>query len=54
MKRINNPCIGCGFDDPDYGCTCPSSDLWYACPLEPEPMPEDFLTEEELNGGVSL
>lgn len=43
-----NPCWGCGFYDSDSGCTCSSLDLWYACPLEPEPSPEDFMTEEEL------
>lgn len=39
-------CFACGFYDEDYGCTCPSLDRWYACPLEPEPKPEDFMTEE--------
>lgn len=27
-------CCGCGFYDEDYGCTCPHSDKWYACPIE--------------------
>lgn len=27
-------CRRCGFNDPDYGCICPSYDKWYACPLE--------------------
>ena len=26
-------CCNCGFND-DYGCTCPHSDKWYACPIE--------------------
>lgn len=43
----SNPCLGCGFYDCDFGCTCPSMDKWYACPLEPEPSPEDFMTKEE-------
>lgn len=44
-----NPCVDCGFYDSDMGgCTCPSVDKWYACPLEPEPSLEDFMTEEEL------
>lgn len=27
-------CYNCGFFDSDYGCTCPSLDMWYACPIE--------------------
>ena len=27
-------CKRCGFNDEDYGCTCPPSDMWYACPIE--------------------
>ena len=27
-------CMSCGFNDEDYGCACPSSDKWYACPIE--------------------
>lgn len=27
-------CCKCGFNDEDYGCTCPNSDKWYACPIE--------------------
>ena len=28
-------CCNCGFWNSDYGaCTCPSSDKWYACPIE--------------------
>lgn len=41
-------CLNCGFYDDDYGCTCSSLDKWYACPLEPEPPIEAFMTEEEL------
>lgn len=26
--------MSCGFNDEDYGCTCSSSDKWYACPIE--------------------
>ena len=30
-------CSKCGFWDSDYeGCTCPSYDMWYACPIESE------------------
>ena len=49
-------CLNCGFYDSDRECcTCPSIDKWYACPLEPEPTAEDFMTEEELReyrGGI--
>ena len=27
-------CCRCGFNDEDYGCACPHSDKWYACPIE--------------------
>lgn len=46
-------CFTCGFYDEDYGCTCPSCDKWYACPLEPEPKPEDFMTEEKVYEGCT-
>ena len=44
-----NECFSCGFYDPDMGCTCSSLDKWYACPLEPAPTEEDFMTEEDNN-----
>lgn len=40
IKR--NPCLICDFYDSDYGCCCPSDEMWYACLLTPEPTPEDF------------
>lgn len=40
--EIEKVCLTCGFHDEDFGCTCFSSDKWYACPLEPEPTEEDF------------
>lgn len=49
-------CLNCDFYDSDRGCTCPSMDKWYACPLEPEPTVEDLMTEEELReyrGGIN-
>lgn len=54
LKRIRSrnedPCLNCGCWDSDReGCTCPSTDRWYACPLEPELSPEDFMTKEERN-----
>ena len=43
-------CYKCGFWDSDQeGCTCPSVDKWYACPLEPEPTEEDFADMEVEN-----
>lgn len=46
---ISKECLWCDFYDPDFECTCPSFDMWYACPISKEPAPEDF-----ENGGVSL
>lgn len=31
--REKNPCLGCGCYDSDVGCTMPSHDKWYACPI---------------------
>lgn len=42
MKIDPTPCLGHGCYDPDLGCTIPASDRWYACPLQPDPGPEDF------------
>ena len=33
IKLDNNPCLGCGCYNPDVGCTMPSHDKWYACPI---------------------
>ena len=41
MKN-NNPCLYCDCYEPDMGCTMPSIDKWYACPLEAN---EDELKE---------
>ena len=46
---IDKACLDCGCYDSDLGCTCPSLDKWYVCPLEPEPQPEDFMTQEEIH-----
>lgn len=35
-------CYGCDFNDPDLGCSCPVDEMWYVCPLEPEPTENDF------------
>ena len=50
-----NPCFEChcGFYDSDLGCSCPSSDMWYACPLSPEPNEEDFMNEAEYKAYFS-
>lgn len=39
-------CIECGFYDEDVGCTCPSSDKWYACPFESK-KPENIQMLQE-------
>ena len=41
---MSEECLRCDCYDSDFGCTCPSIDKWYACPLEPEPTAEDFIT----------
>ncbi len=44
---VDKQCSRCGFYDTDFECTCPSCDKWYACPLEPEPKPEEFMIKTE-------
>ncbi len=39
-------CCRCGFNDENYGCTCPHSDKWYACPIENK-KPENVQALEE-------
>ena len=46
MKREVNPCLGCDAYDPDFGCTMPSIDMWYACPIESETEENKKLLEE--------
>lgn len=48
MKPNANPCLGHGCYDPDLGCTIPASEHWYACSLQPDPGPEDFVRLEEV------
>ncbi len=44
-------CLFCGCYDSDLGCTCPSVDKFYACPLEPELTEVDFemIEDEEIS-----
>lgn len=41
-----NECYHCGFSDEDYGCTCPHSDKWYACPIEAKKENTQALKQE--------
>ena len=44
---MKNPCVKCQCWDSDReGCTMPSSDRWYACPIESE-LPENKKALEE-------
>lgn len=39
-------CHRCGFWDSDYeSCTCPSTDMWYACPIESKKLDDQALKE---------
>lgn len=42
-----NRCLSCDCYDSDYGCTMPSSDKWYACPIEAE-KPENKQEIEKM------
>lgn len=43
----DNPCweCHCSWWDSDMGCTCPGDELWYQCPLEPEPDWDKIMEE---------
>lgn len=43
----DNPCweCHCGWWDSDMGCTCPGNEMWYQCPLEPEPDWDKIMRE---------
>ena len=46
MSREVNPCLSCNAYDSDFGCTMPSVDMWYACPIESETEENQKLLEE--------
>lgn len=43
-EKSVNKCLYCDCYDEDFGCTMPSMDKWYACPLEAndEELQEDL------------
>lgn len=45
-------CANCGFNDEDYGCTCPHYDKWYSCPIENK-KPENIKAIKEYAEWVS-
>lgn len=47
--RAEDPCRAarCGWNDPDRGCMCSSLEMWYQCPLEPEPDWDAIMSESE-------
>ncbi len=47
-KNVNK-CLYCDCYDEDFGCTMPSIDKWYACPLEKneEKLKEIFNNERD-------
>lgn len=47
-KKSKNPCLTCDCWDSDAeGCTMPSVDKWYACPIE-NARPENQRALEEM------
>ena len=48
-----NKCLSCGCYDEDVGCTMPSIDKWYACPLYTyeDELKEMFERVEQLDAG---
>ena len=53
VRAYENPCLlkyHCGWYDSDLGCTCPSLEHWYQCPMEPEPDWDAIMKEDEERG----
>ena len=48
-----NECLKCNCYDEDVGCTMPSIDKWYACPLyaDEDELKEMFERVEQLDAG---
>lgn len=43
-------CYKCGFWNSEYGaCECPTTDRWYACPLESSKAENQKQLEDYLN-----
>ena len=45
-----NECFGCDYNDPDFGCTMDSSEMWYACKVygeSDEELKREFDEQEE-------
>lgn len=48
MGAYPDECYTCGFHDCDYGCTCPSHEMFYACPIESKKPENKKLLEEMI------
>ena len=48
MGAYPNECYTCGFHDCDYGSTCPSHDMFYACPIENKKPENKKLLDEMI------
>ena len=53
VENVKNPCLICDFYDPDFECSCPPSEMWYACSMEPELSPEDFFEGRERDAKLA-
>ena len=52
INKLENPCLfkyNCSWYDSDLGCTCPSHETWYQCPMQPEPNWEEIYGEDKCN-----
>ena len=42
VVKCDGKCLICDFNDPNFGCTYPSSKVGYAYPISPDPqLPEE-------------
>lgn len=48
MGAYPDECYKCGFHDCDFGCTCPSQDRFYACPIENKKPENKKLLDEMI------
>lgn len=52
--KADDPCLAarCAWNDSDLGCTCPTGEEWYQCPLEPDPDWDAIMSESEGRDGT--
>lgn len=50
---MDKECFKCDCYDSDFGCTMPSMDKWYACPIQ-SALPENIAKLEEYINATNI